>query len=106
MSCTDCIKREEFYQTFEEGKPYTQIKLDDGKILREFSPEYPDYFLKWHWDNEDRIISVEEDTDWMFQFDNKLPQKLIPGESIFIKRGTIHRLIKGTSDIKILIIHN
>jgi hypothetical protein len=58
--------------------------------------------MLWHRDKEDRIIESLEETDWMFQLDNQLPQK-IEGQ-IFIPKEIYHRLIKGSGDLKIKLI--
>lgn len=82
-------------------KPYEEITLSDNEFIRTFSGSLDNDELKWHWDEEDRIIESLHETDWMFQFDNELPIK-IEGK-IEIKKGVWHRLIKGNSDIRIKI---
>jgi hypothetical protein len=57
--------------------------------------------LKWHWDDEDRLITVLHDTNWKFQFDNQLPFKLMKNESIYIPAGVWHRLHKGSNNFTI-----
>lgn len=74
--------------------PYTEEELDKNIYLRVFSEDTLDEELKWHWDEEDRIITPIRETDWKFQMDNRLPQP-IEGE-IFIPAGEWHRVIKGT----------
>jgi hypothetical protein len=80
-------------------KPYTEDHLSDYTYLRTFLSDTPEEELKWHWDEEDRIIKPIEKTDWLFQFDNKLPQNI--DTEIYIKKGIYHRLIKGSGDLKI-----
>jgi hypothetical protein len=82
-------------------KPYDEIMLSDDEVIRTFKISFDNDDLKWHWDEEDRIIEALHETDWMFQFDNQLPIK-IEGE-IEIKKGVWHRLIKGSSDVRIKI---
>jgi len=82
-------------------KPYEEITLSDNEFIRTFSGSLDNEELKWHWDEEDRIIESLHETDWMFQFDNELPIK-IEGK-IEIKKGVWHRLIKGNSDVRIKI---
>jgi hypothetical protein len=65
--------------------------------VRTFKKELDSEDLLWHWDEEDRVISPLEETDWQFQFDNKLPQR-VEGE-IKIPKGVWHRLIKGSGDL-------
>lgn len=76
-------------------------KLEKGveKFIRFFSNEIDEGELLWHWDEEDRIISPTHKTDWKFQIDNKLPQK-IEGE-IKIPKGLWHRIIKGSGDLEL-----
>ena len=78
--------------------PFTEIK-SDNHYIRTFNSEVDTDELKWHWDEEDRVIESIEETNWMFQFDNKLPQR-IEGK-IFIQKGEWHRLIKGDKDLKL-----
>jgi hypothetical protein len=48
---------------------------------------------------EDRIIESLSENDWQFQSDNKLPVK-IEG-TIEIKKGEWHRIIKGSTPLRI-----
>ena len=66
-----------------------------------FSSQLDESELKWHWDEEDREIESLENTDWLFQFDNQLPVEI--NKKIFIPKGVIHRVIKGTGDLKLQI---
>jgi hypothetical protein len=96
----DCKDRESFYVTLEDGKPFIDQSKDD-LIIRTFSKEIPSHLLKWHIDEENRIIWPIEENDWQFQFDNKLP---IPIDGkIEISKGIEHRIIKGTTDLIIAI---
>jgi len=81
--------------------PYEEVILSEVEKIRTFSESIDEEDLKWHWDNEDRIIEALNETDWKFQFDNQLPIN-IEGK-LEIKKGVWHRLIKGTNDIKIKI---
>jgi hypothetical protein len=82
-------------------KPYDEVELSDTEFIRTFSESLNNEELKWHWDEEDRIIEPLHETDWMFQFDNQLPIKI---EGVIeVKKGVWHRLIKGTSEIKLKI---
>jgi hypothetical protein len=82
-------------------KPYTQEILEKSVIVRTFSSDVEEKDLQWHWDEEDRLIEAMEKTDWKFQFDNELPISF--SESIFIERGRIHRIIKGSEDLRLKI---
>jgi len=81
-------------------RPYKDI-LEDEVLIREFDENIDPIELKWHRDQEDRLIEVVGDTDWKFQMDNQIPVKM-KGE-IFIPRGVWHRAIKGTGSVKIKI---
>ena len=85
--------------------PFIEEDLGDNVFIRTFSADtHPEEF-KWHWDEQDRTIQSLDSTDWQFQFDNQLPISL--NQEIFIKCGEIHRIIQGTSDVRIKIIkHN
>ena len=74
----------------------------DNSYIRTFDESISEESLKWHWDNEDRLIESIGHTDWKFQFDNELPID-IDGK-IFIKRGCWHRVIKGSGSLKIKVI--
>lgn len=81
-----------------EKKPYTD-ELVDGFHIRKFNSIINENELKWHWDKEDRIVLCEQETDWMIQMDNELPQKIKKNIPIFVPEGVYHRLIKGHNDV-------
>ena len=83
-------------------RPYINIETIDNYIIREFSQDTDELDLIWHMDDEDRTIIAIGETDWMFQFDDELPISL--NSPIFIPRHKVHRVIKGTKDLKIKII--
>lgn len=100
----ECRDREVFEESFEFEAPYSEIQNDDNLFIRKFSKDIKPHLLKWHFDNEDRLITAIETNDWLFQFDNNLPQKI--DKSIYIAKGLIHRIIKGTTDLLIKIEKN
>lgn len=71
----------------------------DGYHIRTFSSDLDENELKWHFDEQDRIVVCEQQTDWQIQFDDELPKKIIKNVEIYIPEGTFHRIIKGTGDI-------
>jgi|688.fasta_scaffold119405_4 hypothetical protein len=73
--------------------------LKDGFHIRTFSSNLTEMELKWHFDEEDRIVLCENDTDWMFQIDNNLPIRIEKNTPIFIPEGEYHRIIKGSGDL-------
>ena len=79
--------------------PYT-----DENTTRTFSKDVDVMSLIWHTDQEDRTITVLEGKGWQFQRDNELPLALNEGDNIFIPMGQIHRVIKGSTDLKLKII--
>lgn len=81
-------------------KPYSQ-KEESNLIIRTFSQDIDENELVWHRDQRDRKVTVLEQTDWQFQFDNEIPQVL--KDTIFIPKDTYHRVIKGTGELKIQI---
>lgn len=83
-------------------KPYTEQILETNVVVREFSKDTHELDLVWHMDDEDRTVIALQETDWLFQFDNELPIHL--NSSIFIPRHKIHRIIKGSENLKIKII--
>ena len=82
-------------------KPYREERITESVVIRTFSANMDEMELKWHWDEEDRLIEPLAENDWQFQFDNELPVMIY--KQIFIPTGVIHRVIKGTTDLKIKI---
>lgn len=79
--------------------PYSEKTIDEISI-RTFDKNVSEEELVWHRDREDRLVEALEDTDWMVQIENELPKKL---DKIFISKGVYHRVIKGTSTLKVKI---
>ena len=79
--------------------PYT-----DENTTRTFSKDVDKMSLIWHTDQEDRTLTVLEGKGWQLQRDNELPLALNEGDNIFIPMGQIHRVIKGSTDLKLKII--
>ena len=82
----------------EQTNPYIE-RRKDNLIVRTFSQDIDEEELVWHRDREDREVTILEETDWQFQFDNELPQVL--KNTIFIPKNTYHRLIKGTGELNV-----
>jgi hypothetical protein len=85
----------------ENKLPFTEKKYKNF-YTRVFSQNLESSELKWHKDNEDRIVIPLKETNWLFQRDNQLPEPII-GE-IKIKAGEWHRVIKGSGDLEVKII--
>ena len=74
-------------------------KQKNGFFIRTFSSDLSEMELKWHFDEQDRTVICEHDTDWMFQMDDELPTTIKKNTPIFIPEGTYHRIIKGEGDL-------
>jgi quercetin dioxygenase-like cupin family protein len=85
------------------SNPYTNTQVTDKYIIREFNENIDPIELKWHRDLEDRTVTVLEGNGWYFQRDNELPLELKEGVNIFIPKLEWHRVIKGTTPLKIKI---
>lgn len=85
------------------NNPYTEYTHDHLVVYRTFSCSVDELELVWHRDRENRFVTVIEGEGWQYQEENKLPIKLTPGDKIFIPRYTYHRIIKGSTDLKIRI---
>lgn len=77
--------------------PFTESQISESIYIRTFYENVDSGDLHWHRDYENRIIESIQETDWGFQIDNELPQKL--NKEIFIPKGVYHRLIKGSGDL-------
>ena len=82
--------------------PFSE-KINNGVYIRTFSSDLNENELKWHFDEEDRIVICENNTDWLFQFDNELPITINKNEPIVIQKNIFHRIIKGTNNLKLKI---
>lgn len=85
-----------------ENLPYQQ-QIIDNKKLRIFSPDVDSEELKWHRDRENRLVEILEGENWYLQMDDELPKKLIVGEKYYIPIGVYHRVIKGDTELKVMI---
>lgn len=82
--------------------PFSQQKFENH-LIRIFSKDVETDELKWHFDNENRRVTVLEGNDWMFQMDDDLPVTLKVGDIIEIPKGIYHRIKRGSNDLKIKI---
>lgn len=80
---------------------YKEIENIDY-VIRTFDESIDPINLKWHRDDEDRMVVSIQPTDWKIQLENRLPQSL--NSAIFIARGEWHRVIKGTGELKVKIV--
>jgi len=84
------------------NKPYTE-KSNGGYIIRKISANIDEMELIWHQDKRNRIVEIISGNNWQFQFDNELPVEINAGDVLHIPGGKIHRVIRGTTDLKIKI---
>ena len=85
-------------------KPYTQTDISKNVFERVFDTNIDDSELVWHRDKRTRFVTVLEGVDWKFQFDNELPRNVRPGSTIHINKFSYHRLIKGSTPLKVRIV--
>jgi hypothetical protein len=83
------------------GKPYIEFNDGNNEITRLFHSWVDPEKLKWHMDDEDRIIQALHKNNWQFQLEDQLPVSL--DSPIFIKRHQWHRLIKGDNSLMLKI---
>ena len=83
---------------------YEEVVEEDGTIIRLFLPHINTTETWWHRDKEDRLVTIECDNDWKFQYDNILPMSLPEGTKLYIQKENFHRLIPGSTSLKIKII--
>ena len=81
--------------------PYQELRTFDT-ILRKFKEDINEGELVWHRDRRDRKVEILNNTNWMVQLEDDIPQQL--KETIFIPKNTYHRLIKGTGDLDLRIL--
>lgn len=86
-----------------ENLPFCE-QIKDGWNHRSFKSDLKDEDLKWHYDEESRLMVTTHETDWMFQYDNNLPFKIELHTTYVIPKGQYHRLIKGTGDLEVKIL--
>ena len=79
--------------------PFKQTQIEENKFIRIFQASVPDGELKWHWDEEDRLIKICNPNNWALQIDNEFPVALEVNQTHYIRRGVWHRLIKGTTEL-------
>lgn len=83
-------------------EPYKEV-LEDNISYRTFPSTTKQEELVWHRDREDRLVKAIGKTDWKVQFDNDIPIVL---KEVFIPKGVYHRILKGSSDLKIKVVKN
>ena len=84
----------------EEKLPFTEKQTGDY-VVRIFDGSLENEELKWHFDDENRIVEPIECDGWKLQIDESLPTEMKVGEKYFIPVDVYHRTIKGNGDLKI-----
>ncbi len=85
------------------NKPYFEKMISKRSFLREFNANISEEELAWHRDAEDREIEILEGKNWKFQHDNCLPFILKPGDKISVEKNKWHRIIKGDTNLKLVV---
>lgn len=85
-------------------KPYTQTNIAENIFERIFDLSVDNEELVWHRDRHTRFIKVLEGVGWKFQFDNQLPKEIGPGSTIHVNKLSYHRLLKGSTPLKVRIV--
>lgn len=83
-------------------KPYNDLEVTNEYIIREFDENINPIELKWHRDNENRVVEIVGETDWKLQLENQLPVSI--NQPISIPKGEWHRVIKGNGKLTLKII--
>lgn len=83
--------------------PFHDVMLSGDEVIRTFSAEVDESELKWHQDNERRVIQIIEDGGWKIQLENEMPHSFSLGESFDIPRLKWHRVIKGNGNLVVII---
>jgi hypothetical protein len=98
------LKWEKSYmgRVVESKLPFKQT-TNNGIKTRVFNESVDNHELKWHRDENDRIVKVIKSNGWKFQIDNQLPITLKEGSTFKIPSGVFHRVIKGGGDLIIKI---
>jgi hypothetical protein len=96
------LTREELEEMKAKSKPYNDLEVTNEHIIREFDENIDPIELKWHRDNEDRIVEIIGETDWKIQLENQLPVSI--NQPISIPKGEWHRVIKGNGKLTLKII--
>ena len=79
------------------GKIYRETEIANNVYERYFPIFTKPKQLKWHMDDEDRLVVCKSYTTWKIQLEDQLPVSL--NNPIFIKRHQWHRLIKGNGPL-------
>lgn len=86
--------------------PYSQTNISSNTFQRVFEHCTDSAELVWHRDRKNRTVRIIEGRGWKFQLDNSIPKTLKPGDTFDIPANTFHRIIKGSTNLKIEIVEH
>lgn len=86
-----------------DSRPYLERRLNENTIIREFRRDVSSEELEWHMDRRDRTVSVLSGEGWQLQLESGLPFHMKPGSQYRIPRKSWHRILKGPSNLVIMI---
>ena len=84
-------------------KPYQDNIISEVTKIRIFDENIDPIELMWHRDLKTRQITILEGIGWSYQQEDSLPKQLNPGDQIVIPALEWHRVIKGTTNLKLKI---
>lgn len=85
-------------------KPFEDAMISDRVWERRFDPQKTsNEEYVWHRDCYDRTVTVLCGDGWKFQMDNELPFGINKGDELYIPKMTFHRIIPGTTQLRIKI---
>jgi len=80
-------------------RPYTQRRLSNGSVLREFREDTNPEDLVWHQDRLERSVTVIKCKGWHLQLENGLPFPMNEGYTYTIPARSWHRIVRGTGSL-------
>lgn len=83
--------------------PFEEQFIEENVSVRTFDETIDPEELKWHQDDETRVIEVLEAGGWFIQYDNELPMPLQENKTYLVRKGEWHRVLKGTGNLKVKI---
>ena len=83
--------------------PFEEQFIKEQTSIRTFPQTVDPEELKWHQDDETRLIEVLESGGWYIQYDNELPMPLKENKTYLVRKGEWHRVLKGNGDLKVKI---
>lgn len=82
----------------------TRNYITSNCFIKEFLIQGQDSEYSYHKDSTSRIMKVLEGEGWCIKFKNREPKQITPGTVIHISKQVIHKLVKGTSNLKVQVL--